>query len=376
MIYSLATIWYERNRYLPGVVAVTFSALIIFVPTGVLLGLFSQTSTPIDRSAADLWVGHPRVKSVDLGRPFPERWLARVAEQPEVERAEEYMLSMAMLHKRDGGTETCAVIGTRLDDDSLGLPPACRLTPGLGRALGEAGAFAADESELHRLGLDKVGDEGEVNGHRMRLVGLVRGYKSLATPYLVCSMETAKMLLPAIPRDRTMFLLAKCKDPADAPQVVERLRAAYKDEMGAFTKAAFSAQTRRHWLNTAQVAKATLATAVLGGIVGIAITGLILYSATAASQREYAVLQALGIPRWRMAAAVLAQSGWVGGLGVMLALPVTFGVASLAAVRGLRMDLPPPLLGAGAVLTVVIALLSGLFGLWALRLVEPPKLLR
>jgi hypothetical protein len=66
----------------------------------------------------------------------------------------------------------------------------------------------------------------------------------------------------------------------------------------------------------------------------------------------------------------------VGGLGVAVALPATFGVAALAGLRGLRMELPPVLLGAGAGLTVAIALLSGLFALWALRLIEPAKLLR
>ena len=57
MPYSLATLWHERNRYLPAVLAVAFSALLIALQCGLLLGLFSITSTPIDHAGADLWVG-------------------------------------------------------------------------------------------------------------------------------------------------------------------------------------------------------------------------------------------------------------------------------------------------------------------------------
>src|SRR5207248_1203973 len=85
MSYSLATLWHERQRYLPGVLAVGFSALLIALQCGLLLGLFSITSIPVDRTRADIWVGAPQVLSVDLGRPVPESYLSRVAAQPEVE---------------------------------------------------------------------------------------------------------------------------------------------------------------------------------------------------------------------------------------------------------------------------------------------------
>ena len=77
MNFTWATIWHGRARFLPGIIAVAFSALLIFVQSGLLVGMFSLTSTPIDHAAADVWIGHPMNMSVDLGRPIPERWLAR-----------------------------------------------------------------------------------------------------------------------------------------------------------------------------------------------------------------------------------------------------------------------------------------------------------
>ena len=57
MSYALSTLWYERQRYLPAVLAVAFSCLLIALQCGLLLGLFSITSIPIDESSADIWVG-------------------------------------------------------------------------------------------------------------------------------------------------------------------------------------------------------------------------------------------------------------------------------------------------------------------------------
>ena len=60
---------------------------------------------------------------------------------------------------------------------------------------------------------------------------------------------------------------------------------------------------------------------MLGLLVGAVVTSQTLYAATAASLKEYAVLRALGIPRWRMALSVLGQSFWIGLAGVVIAVP-------------------------------------------------------
>ena len=57
MSYALSTLWHERQRYLPGVLAVGFSALLIALQGGLLLGLLTLMSTPVDHASADVWVG-------------------------------------------------------------------------------------------------------------------------------------------------------------------------------------------------------------------------------------------------------------------------------------------------------------------------------
>src|SRR5262245_29863182 len=103
MSYSLTTLWHERSRYLPGVLAVSFSAVLIALQCGLLLGLFSITSIPVDHTRADIWVGSPDLLSVDVSRPIPETYLTRLASQPEIERTEVYIQSFAQWVKPTGG---------------------------------------------------------------------------------------------------------------------------------------------------------------------------------------------------------------------------------------------------------------------------------
>ncbi|MBV9122864.1 MAG: peptide ABC transporter permease, partial [Planctomycetes bacterium] len=267
----------------------------------------------------------------------------------------------------------CCIIGARLGDHSLGALR--ELTPELRQRLTEPGAVVVDQGELERLGIHGVGDVAEVTGRRVRVVGLVQGLKSLAGPYVFCSVETARPLLRLQPDPpQTTYLLARCRKPEDVPGVVERLRQYHN--MATFSSPEFSLRSRMHWLTKTKAGISLGCAAVLGLLVGAVVTSQTLYGATVASLREFAVLRALGIPRWRMGAMVLAQSFWVGVAGVGLALPVTFGLAQLAEALGAKVLLPAWLLGSAGTLTMIMALLSGLAALRSLRLVEPAALLR
>src|SRR5262245_11786600 len=110
MNYALQTLWHERSRYLPGILAVAFSAVLIALQCGLLLGLFSITSLPIDQSHADIWVGSPKVLSVDLGRPIPMSFMSRIASDRRVESVEPYYEAFASWTKPDGGSDLSLVI--------------------------------------------------------------------------------------------------------------------------------------------------------------------------------------------------------------------------------------------------------------------------
>jgi putative ABC transport system permease protein len=377
MSYALSTIWYERQRFLPAILAVAFSAVLIAVQGGLVIGLLSMMSRPVDMTTADVWVGYPGVQSVDLGRGIPERWAARVAAEPGVTRVETATVGFSLWTHSSGGApatpEVITVVGCRLHPDSLGAVEAIRTNPDLLERLAEPLTVVVDEGELHRLGVKRVGEQAEVIGRRVRVVGFVKGYRSLGGPYVFCSVETARALLK-YPRGECSYVLARCESPEDARRVKEHL--GRYQQMTALTADEFSLRTRIHWLTTTKAGIAVGFTALLGLFVGSVVTSQTLYAAVAASQREFATLRAMGIPSWRLKLTVVAQSLWVGLFGLLAATPVSILTAESANLIGTQVTLHPAVVGLAVVLTLGMALVSGLAALRSFQNVDPAHNIR
>lgn len=371
MSYSLSILWHERSRYFAAVLAVAFSAVLICTQFGVLLGAFALTSIPIDNARADIWLGGPDIASVDVGKPIPKDYRTRLANQPEVHTTEFLLVGFDYWSRPDGGAELCIVVGSNLSDESLGAVP--HLTPHLRSQLTEPGAIVVDESELGRLGIRGVGDVILVGQQKTRVVGLVRGLPSLQGPYVFCSVDTARHLLH-MKSDQTIYVLGKCYDSADAEAVADRMKV--YPEISVLSAGTFSMRSQWHWLTKTHAGVALGFAAVLGLIVGAVVTRQALYSATIASIREYAVLRAMGIPRWRMAVNLALLSFWVGLVGAMLAVPGIYGVRQVMTTVNVPLLLPWWLVFSSVLVTWIVAILAGLSTLNSLRQVEPMILLR
>lgn len=377
MSYALQTLWHDKARYAAGVGAVAFSALLIVLQVGLLLGLFELTSVPVDHTSADIWVGSQDVKSVDLGVQIPTNTnMARLTEkkglvgQPEI-----YLAMYANMTRPDGGMERCFVLGSSLDANAAGAPDV--LPTHLRAALTLPNSIVVDESDVSRLQLTGPGDNrAKIGGVEVTLVGTVRGMKSLAAPWVICSVTTARKLLAGfLQPDHTTYLLARTESPQRAKEIVAELRQEYP-EMSVHTTAEFSLSCRWYWLTRTKAGIAIGYAALLGLMVGAVITAQTLYSATMASAKEFATLLALGIPRRKIYGLVMAQSWWVGVFGVAASFPVVWLLAQAAAAGGAKVVLRWEVLTGAALVTVGTALFSGLFALRSVRRIEPMSLLR
>jgi putative ABC transport system permease protein len=373
MGYALQTLWHEKTRYAAGIGAVAFSAVLMALQVGLLLGLFEITSIPVDHTSADVWVGSKDLLSVDLGEPIPAAHMARL-DKPGVQMPEYFYLWYGTWHKPAGGKTLVTVFGGSLEPGSAGAADV--LTPELRVALTEPMTIVLDRSDLDKLGMKEVGDRGKINNKEVRLVGIVDGLKSLAAPWAFCSLTTAREVLGIVmPPGHVSYLLAKCDSKERAKQVVAELRAEYPD-MTVYTADEFSTRSRVYWLTRTKAGIALGYAALLGLLVGLLITAQTLYAATMASAKEFATLLALGIPRRKIYGLVLAQSFWVGVVGVALAYPVVWGLAELAATTGTKVVMRWEITGGAACITLATALFAGLVALRSVRQIEPMSLLR
>jgi len=174
--------------------------------------------------------------------------------------------------------------------------------------------------------------------------------------------------------DEATYLVAKTANPADAEKVARRL-GAYA-QLTAFTADEFSARSRMHWLITTKAGIAVGFTALLGLLVGAVVTSQTLYAATAASQREFATLRAMGIPKWRLKLNVLVQSFWVGLFGIIAAVPFTLLLTEVADSMGTSVRLHPMILAIAAAVTMTMAIGSGLAALRSFQNVDPAHNIR
>lgn len=371
MYYAIRSLIWEARRYIPGILAVGFSAMLIAMQVGLLVGLIGVVSVPIENSSADVWVMYPNTPACDLGRPIPKYWLERVWSQPETAVADEYIQGFTYWKTPTGATELVIVIGCNLESGALG--PTENLPKELKVLLTEPNSVVLDAKDSKRLDVTAYGQEGEVSGQTVRVVGFVKDMSSISGPYVVTSLATARKLL-RLRHDQTTYLLARCKDKKDAPELVKKLNEFPR--MTAREANQFSIQSQWHWIGKTKAGVALGFAAVLGLAVGGSVTSQTLYAAVAASMRELAVLQALGINRWRMRLFVLQQAFLVGLFGLLLAGPLTFGLAQVALSLGTKAVLPWWLLTASACVTMLMAFGSGLVALRSLKGVEPANLLR
>ncbi len=376
MSYALQTLWHDKIRYAAGAGAVAFSAVLMVLQVGLLLGLFETTSIPVDHTRADIWIGSQDVKSVDLGVPIAvNTHMARLtSKRGIVGQPELFLANYASVTRTDGGMERCYILGSSLDPGSAGAADV--LTEQNLADLTLPDSIVIDESDLKRLTLDGPGSRTKINGVEVTLVGTVKGMKSLAAPWIMCSLTTARKILSTyLSSEQTTYLLARAESPQRAKEIVDELNAEYPD-MQAHTADEFSFSCRWYWLTRTKAGIAIGYAALLGLLVGAVITAQTLYSATMASAREFATLLALGIPRRKIYGLVMEQSFWVGVAGMIVALPVVYLLALGAAAGGAKVVLRPELLAGAAAITVVTALGSGLFALKSVRNIEPMSLLR
>ena len=84
------TLVYEWRRFVPVVLAVGFSGLMLVVQAALVLGIFGASALYVNASSADLWAGYPGTQSVNFGRTVSADAEMRLRMDPEVVAVEPY----------------------------------------------------------------------------------------------------------------------------------------------------------------------------------------------------------------------------------------------------------------------------------------------
>ena len=182
--------------------------------------------------------------------------------------------------------------------------------------------MVVDEALSKRFGVD-VGDILRAGGRDWDVIGKSSGGDFIAVQTVFVSLKEAQDALGY--EGKTTFWVTRLKKNADPDLFVASIT---DPKVVAYTRADFAENTRQRILSN--VLPILLAVLGLAFIVGLAVAGLTIYTATVEKAREYGILKAVGFKNSYLYRVVLEQSLVTGVLGFAIGAGLTVAVSPFA----------------------------------------------
>jgi len=369
------TLIHEWPRFLPAVVAVAFSGLLLLAQASLGLGIFGNAAVYITASDADIWIGSPGTQSIDQGLPLNPDIEMPLRMDRGIAAVEPFYLRSAEWRSPEvHGGMSVAVSG--VDVRPGGMLFSRLLSPELRERLAEIGTIVVDRADLHKLGT-RQGGQATLNGHPVRVIGVISGLRALDGANVLASSDTARLVSTPDEGDLPTYFVAKVRNPSEAEAVRERI--ANPRSFGAYevwSSKEFSKKTQLYWLLQTGAGAGVLFLAGVVFLAGAAITSQTLIAAIAGSMRAYATLKAMGVSASSLRTVVLKQAFGVGVTGTALAAILCVVLLTIARGQNVPVRMTPVVAAICAILVMAIALISGLFAVRRLHREDPASLLR
>jgi hypothetical protein len=201
---ALRILWHEVFRYLGAVFGLGLALFLVLLQSGFYFGFRRDITVVQDSFAADLWITPKALLTFDYAVAFDDAAYWKALNIPGIAQAARVICDLALWRIPDtGGKESVQVLGMDFESGlrfDFGVP--APNAPALLRADGHIFVDAADAT---RLGVKQLGQEAEIRGRRVRVVGFVRGKKLFNTSCLVVTdLDNARRLLNVTPPPRKL----------------------------------------------------------------------------------------------------------------------------------------------------------------------------
>jgi putative ABC transport system permease protein len=242
-------------------------------------------------------------------------------------------------------------------------------------ALSSPDGIIIDRLYAEKLGVTGLNQLVEINDRRARIVGFTEGIRTFTqSPYVFTSLRNARWLLNRTD-DVITYVLIRLSPGQDPGAVIDRLSTRMSD-VDVLTSKEFAAKSQKYWLLTTGAGVTIISSSILALFVGVVIVAQTLYASTMDRLPEYAVIRAMGGPRWYLYKIVIEQAV-IGGLSGSV---VGIGVVTALVYLGRNMSSPPLVpawlaLGIGAV-TVLMCVAASLVSISKITSIDPVKVFR
>lgn len=305
----------ERGRLLITIIGVAFSVTLILTLSGLYLGWQSQMTRFLGTSTAELWVAQKG--SRDMSHSLS---LIPSAAEPELKQIEGVDSVVPLVGRQvtfdNGGQEVhLYLVGV---DENRALKP-YKLLEGQGDPA--PGEVVIDQSFAKSEGIG-LGDILEVKNTPLEVAGIMDGGNLMVYTYALAHLEDVKTILGL--QGFVNFFLVQTDD---VPGTKLRVEDKFPD-LAALERQTFldynSALLKDTFLPIVGVLL------VISLLIGLAVIGLTIYTATLEKSREYGVLKAIGYTSFQLFLVALLQALAAGVIGYLLGGALTKGVVALA----------------------------------------------
>jgi putative ABC transport system permease protein len=304
----------EKTRLGISVGGVAFAVLLILLLRGLYTGFQTQATAYIRSVDADLWVAQEGTPgdffhSVTLMPASLRRPLEAVEG---VERVTP-LLARPVVFRHDGDDLDLFLVGV---DPRSGIGGPEDATEG--RRVPKEGELVIDRVFARNTGIG-VGDSVRIHGSPLRVSGVASGGNAVVAQFGWASFPDVARLVGS--RDVVNYFLVDGRSGLDPEELGRRLRTSVPGTKP-LTEDEFAEA------NTRDLAEGFLpilwVLVVIAFVIGTAVIGLTIYTATIEKRREYGVLKAIGLSNRQLFGIVWRQGLTAGLLGLAVGVVLTF----------------------------------------------------
>lgn len=397
-------------RFLVAQAGIMFAVSLITIQKGILDGFTTSTVRVVEQSAADLWVAHNSMEYLELTSSLSVENLLKVRNEVKgVERAEALSIQGTRWRAPNGRIDNVRIFGFNPDGDLFGQ---LKMSQGQVRELKKPYTLITDRSNIDELGLDSVGETGEIASLPATLTGLSQDTQSMASsPYVFASLETANAYLfgglsasvnckveagdlrclnefESTPKnesknfalkpprkmnlsDPITYILVKAEPGQDLGELRKNLETALPNTR-AYTTQEMVDRTTTYWSKRTGVGFILGLGAVVGFVVGVVVVSQILYSSVADHLKEFGTLKAMGASDWVIYGVITEQAIWMAVLGYLPSIVLCAGLGAWTlATRGIMILITPATAFGVFGITVIMCVGSALFAIQKVTHIDP-----
>ena len=356
----------QRFRLAVSAFGVGLSVMLILVMWAILEGIVGQAGAYVKNTDAQVWIVQKGFTDIAHGFSVVPLSLERRLEAvPGVDDVNPITGARVEIPTADG-KQTLAVIGY---DTRTGVGGPWRFTTD--SAVPKPGEVVVDETFAETAGFE-VGDDLPLPDRTRRIVALTAGTNQFTNQLAFGELRDVQALVRL--RGDVNFYAVRT-DPARAAAAIEEIHRRMPG-VTAFSKDRFVANNEREVKEGFQPILYVMVG--IAFLVGLAIVGLLMYTAAIEKAREYGVLTAIGAHPGQLTGIVLRQAAITSAIGFVvgcvLLLPAGWAIGELAPKT--ELEYPPLLFAVVALASVLMGLLASVVPIRRLARLDPATVFR